>query len=108
MIVYSWLETPAWGLVKRRVRRWQSPRAAMGISACGVGNPRRRNFSLSQPAENKPVRKADLFAIGNRHSLFGMHDNFPLVNRDSLEPFLIFLYGHLAFSEKVVTLCRDL
>ena len=29
---------------KRRVRRWQIPRAAMAIPACGVGHFRRRRF----------------------------------------------------------------
>ena len=41
------------GNEKRRVRRWQSPRAALVISACGVGHFRRRRLETSHARDGK-------------------------------------------------------
>ncbi len=44
------------GDFKRRVRRWSSPRAALVISACGVGNLRVRRWQSPRAAFEFPLR----------------------------------------------------
>ena len=48
---------------KRRLRRWQFPRAAMAISACGVGQFRRRRFASPQAGLSGLVYLADIQGV---------------------------------------------